>query len=351
MPPALAERPVPRRQRGRLEGVLHRRRIGRADQHHLRQRHQPIRVRRLPPAATDLCGQRCESGREREQRRRLVRLLRRQREPGERPTRGAQPVRGNGGTPKFIATLNPSDSCDWSGCLTPGCPPTASSSCSTRPTRLTGFNNTDASTGSPDDEIFLYDAAAGTVVCASCSPAALRSGARSSTAPQSDGVEATSFFLNRYVSDSGQVFFDTPDALLPTDTDGAKDVYEYEAGQLSLISSGTDCSRARVLRRQHRRREQRVLRHLRAARPAGHRRRGLRHLRRAGRRRVPVLRAGAPVPGREPASRRRRTRPRCPRRRASRSPAPGTQRPLRRRRSARSGCSSGRSRAPRSGCA
>jgi hypothetical protein len=45
--------------------------------------------------------------------------------------------------------------------------------------------------------------------------------------------------LQRDVSDRGQVFFDTSEALLPGDTNGKLDVYEYEGGQLYLISSGT----------------------------------------------------------------------------------------------------------------
>ena len=45
-------------------------------------------------------------------------------------------------------------------------------------------------------------------------------------------------YFQRNVSDSGQVFFDTPDKLLPTDTNGQSDVYEYENGQLRLISTG-----------------------------------------------------------------------------------------------------------------
>ncbi len=34
------------------------------------------------------------------------------------------------------------------------------------------------------------------------------------------------------------LFFDSADALLPRDTNGAEDVYEYENGNLSLISTG-----------------------------------------------------------------------------------------------------------------
>ncbi len=61
----------------------------------------------------------------------------------------------------------------------------------------------------------------------------------------------------RYLSDSGRLFFDSPEALVPQDTDGVENVYEYEpagigsctgvsgtfdagvGGCVSLISSGT----------------------------------------------------------------------------------------------------------------
>ena len=43
----------------------------------------------------------------------------------------------------------------------------------------------------------------------------------------------------RPLADGGRVFFQTSEALVPADTNGQLDVYEYEGGQVSLISSGT----------------------------------------------------------------------------------------------------------------
>jgi hypothetical protein len=44
---------------------------------------------------------------------------------------------------------------------------------------------------------------------------------------------------DRNVSPDGRrVFFDTPDALIPSDTNGKRDVYEWADGRLSLISTG-----------------------------------------------------------------------------------------------------------------
>ena len=41
------------------------------------------------------------------------------------------------------------------------------------------------------------------------------------------------------LTDAGQVFFETTEALVPSDTNGELDVYEYEGGHVYLISSGT----------------------------------------------------------------------------------------------------------------
>jgi hypothetical protein len=50
------------------------------------------------------------------------------------------------------------------------------------------------------------------------------------------------------VSDNGQVFFETLDSLLRRDTnDRRDDVYEYEKGQLRLISTGTEEADSRFL--------------------------------------------------------------------------------------------------------
>ena len=106
---------------------------------------------------------------------------------------------------------------------------------------VTHFNNTDASTHKSDKEIFLYDAADNGLVCVSCVPGERPSGntelplaSRFSQKPF--GVPA---YLSRNVLDDGRVFFTTPNALIPSlDTNGEEDVYEYEEGQVHLISGG-----------------------------------------------------------------------------------------------------------------
>jgi DNA-binding beta-propeller fold protein YncE len=97
---------------------------------------------------------------------------------------------------------------------------------------LTGYDNSQSGGGSAK-EIFLYSAASGQLVCASCDP--------SGEAPSASGAQLGTP-EQRAVSDGGRVFFETEEALVPSDTNGKSDVYEYENGQPSLISSGTSAN-------------------------------------------------------------------------------------------------------------
>jgi hypothetical protein len=119
--------------------------------------------------------------------------------------------------------------------------------------RLTGYDNRDANSGVPDQEIYLYDAEAARLVCASCNPTGARplgqedpaesafgipidpwqmwlGGWLAATIPgwNPDGSEATTAYQTRYLSDSGRLFFDSTDALVPQDVNGRDDVYQYE---------------------------------------------------------------------------------------------------------------------------
>ncbi|HEY8814943.1 MAG TPA: fibronectin type III domain-containing protein, partial [Candidatus Dormibacteraeota bacterium] len=131
---------------------------------------------------------------------------------------------------------------------------------------LTGYDNTDAVDGKADIEVFLYDADADQLTCVSCNP----SGAR----PHGGGTRTPAYFLgkpevpasgwrtaawippseqeqntSRLLSDDGnRLFFNAVDALVPQDTNGVQDVYQWEAqgtgtcqkagGCISLISTG-----------------------------------------------------------------------------------------------------------------
>jgi hypothetical protein len=115
----------------------------------------------------------------------------------------------------------------------------------------TGYDNHDALNGRPDAELYLYDAAAnegaGKLVCASCDPTGGRPiGVQVTEASVVRGGEdegerlaasvpawtpyrlVGALYQSRYLSNTGRLFFDSPDALSPRDVNGTWDVYEYE---------------------------------------------------------------------------------------------------------------------------
>jgi hypothetical protein len=153
---------------------------------------------------------------------------------------------------------------------------------------LTGYDNRDAAAGRPDEEVYLFDAVTGALRCASCDPTGARprgilitsefpgslvdhpatwgvgraGGGRwvAASVPgwTSIGSAGTqSLYQSRYVSNSGRLFFNSADSLVPSDTNGVMDVYQYEppgvggcstagstfsaasGGCVGLISSGT----------------------------------------------------------------------------------------------------------------
>ncbi len=119
---------------------------------------------------------------------------------------------------------------------------------------LTGYDNTDANTGNPDPEIYLYSVASNRFACASCDPGGAAPTAGGAFLGGGNALNErhvlTSYISDvpHYVSNDGQVFFQTGEALLPSDTNGQQDVYEYdEDSGLHLISSGTSSSPATLL--------------------------------------------------------------------------------------------------------
>ncbi len=105
---------------------------------------------------------------------------------------------------------------------------------------LTGYDNVKPNT-EPVNELFLYSAATGQFACASCNPTGERVVEGGGVWPfPGNGQENLEVFRPRHLlTDAGQVFFETREGLVPSDTNGQLDVYEYEGGHDSLISSGT----------------------------------------------------------------------------------------------------------------
>jgi DNA-binding beta-propeller fold protein YncE len=155
---------------------------------------------------------------------------------------------------------------------------------------LTGYDNRDVNSDQPDEEVYIYDAQANRLVCASCNPSGQRPlGVFDQSLGSNEGqglfvdrpeiwanaqvdddpwlagsvpgwdtqTRESAMYQDRYLLDDGRLYFNSSDALVPQDTNGKEDVYEYEPpeigncteasptfssksnGCISLISSGT----------------------------------------------------------------------------------------------------------------
>ncbi len=132
----------------------------------------------------------------------------------------------------------------------------------------TGYDSIDVESGEADTEVFLYSAAADELACVSCNQSGARPKGRNfeiDGVPQENWVASsipawqTALYPSRALSDDGnRLFFESYDALLPRDSNGRLDVYEWQragsekaceeagaelyleeaGGCLSLISSG-----------------------------------------------------------------------------------------------------------------
>ncbi len=191
----------------------------------------------------------------------------------------------HGGVTKLVAVLSGADNPDWRETLadkTARVSPNGEWLAFMSRQDLTGYVTRDAVSGQPDEEVYLYNARSGRLVCASCNP----SGARPVGFELGGGNRVFDFqgwdphswlaanipvwseisinkmrYQSRYLSDSGRLFFNSNDALVPQDVNGAEDVYQYEppgvgpgvgncsassatfsersGGCIGLISSGT----------------------------------------------------------------------------------------------------------------
>jgi WD40-like Beta Propeller Repeat len=169
------------------------------------------------------------------------------------------------GRTSLIATLASGDNYDWRN--EPSRQPVRVSPdgqwlsfMSERP--LTGYDNHDRSSGQPDAEIYLYDASAGRLSCASCDPVgalpigeeyAQAGGLRSewgggwvAALPPitTEFTQQLSAYQARYLSNTGRLFFNSLDALVPQDTNGNWDVYEYEPPQGPGQPASNSCTTA-----------------------------------------------------------------------------------------------------------
>jgi DNA-binding beta-propeller fold protein YncE len=190
---------------------------------------------------------------------------------------------------RLVAVLSAEDSPDWGGVSHEGdlgyqtsqVSPDGEYAAFMSDRSLTGYDNEDVSPeaeGARDEEVFLYDARSGGVVCASCNPIGARpKGVLDGRAnyeggegllvdrqgiwgPRANPYEEVwlaasvpgwtpldpehALYQSRYLSDSGRLFFNSPDQLVPA-TEGEKDskekVYEYEPNEVGSCHSGGGC--------------------------------------------------------------------------------------------------------------
>lgn len=147
------------------------------------------------------------------------------------------------GATSFVATLGVGDVSDWAkglGKNTVAVTPGGSRLAFQSKDSLTGYDNRDVGTGEMDEEVFLYDAGTGRLVCVSCNPSGARPVGPSDLYSHFNNVGEGYLYKPRNFSEDGKrLFFQSGDGLVQGDSNGLADVYEYENGFVSLISNGT----------------------------------------------------------------------------------------------------------------
>jgi len=178
--------------------------------------------------------------------------------------------------PRFVATLSNEDEPDWYSFghggglteMTSRVSPNGRYLSFMSERSLTGYDNRDVNSGALDEEVFLYDTSSGKLVCASCDPTQGRpTGVFDTGEVSEEGLgllvdrpetwggrwlagsvpgwtpvsENRSTYQSRYLSDSGRLFFNSADQLVPADTNSKEDVYEYEPAGLGSCASETGC--------------------------------------------------------------------------------------------------------------
>ncbi len=151
--------------------------------------------------------------------------------------------------------------------------------------RPSGYDNADEKSGAPDEEVYLFNALSGALICPSCNPSGAQPVGVYDTPESGEGLgllvdrpaiwssenegavfdhwlsgslpgwtgmnNHEAFYQSRYLSDQGRLFFNSEDSLSRQDVNGKEDVYEYEPtgvgsceqqntedGCVALISSG-----------------------------------------------------------------------------------------------------------------
>ena len=135
-----------------------------------------------------------------------------------------------GGAVRYVTTVDPAPFCEteFPGACSAGpviriqVSPDGGHMAFLTASRVTTYDN------AKHTEMYTYSPASEEVKCISCRP---------DNAPPSGDVWASANGI--FMTNDGRTFFSTVDGLVPRDTDGLRDVYEYVEGRAQLISSGT----------------------------------------------------------------------------------------------------------------
>lgn len=87
-------------------------------------------------------------------------------------------------------------------------------------------------------ELYEYDDQTGDLACASCRAGGGASQGDANLDQQVPGLLLPSFTQPRNLADDGRLFFASTDRLVAADGSSAADIYEYDRGTISLLSSG-----------------------------------------------------------------------------------------------------------------
>jgi hypothetical protein len=176
---------------------------------------------------------------------------------------------GSEWTAKLVASLSAHDSPDWNSNLaglTARVSPDGHWLAFMSQEDLTGYDNHDALSGKPDEEVYLYNAEANSLACASCNPTGARPvGVEYGKLPVSGGSNGLvggdrvwgsstwlaanipggtpyagccTLYQSRYLSNGGRLFFNSHEGLVPQDVNGQEDVYEYEPSGIGTCRAG-----------------------------------------------------------------------------------------------------------------
>ncbi|MEA2215680.1 MAG: hypothetical protein QOK19_1241 [Solirubrobacteraceae bacterium] len=188
--------------------------------------------------------------------------------------------------PKPITRLSSEDEFDWSPkirlSLTARVAPNGRWASFMSDRNLTGYNTRNKISNRGAEEVYIYDATADKVRCASCNPTGARPEGVFDKEFSGEGIGLlvdrplewtkrwlsanvpaytklslnNAYYQSRYLSDQGRLYFNSAEGLVPQDKNGKEDVYQYEplgancteatptfvdagSGCVSLISSGT----------------------------------------------------------------------------------------------------------------